>query len=1174
MRVMNAGDGYKYLLRSVAAGDGNRSLSTPLTRYYAETGTPPGYWLGTGVHAFGAGELAQGETVTEAQLAALLGAGLDPVTGDPLGRAYPAYTSIPDRVAARIGELPADLSAEERDARVDQIKAEEETKGSRQAVAGFDFTFSVPKSMSVLWGITDADTQAMIVEAHHAAIAQVVAFLEREVAATRAGVASGDGAVAQVDVVGIAATAYDHWDSRCGDPQLHTHVVVSNKVKTVMDGRWRSLDSRPIHAAVVALSEHYNAVLADRMTGTFGVEWQQRQRGEDRNPSWEITGVADELIGEFSSRSRAIEIEKDRLIAEYVTRRGRKPSRATVIRLRAQATLATRPEKQVRSLADLSTEWRGRAGRILGAAATDWARSLVTDAPHQVSHASDVPLDLTSAVGARVTGIVSQKRATWRHWNLWAEAVRQTMGWRFTTAEDREAITAMIVEAAERHSIALTPGELHLSPTEFRRGDGTSVFRPRHSVVYSSEAILAAEARLLAGAEDRTAPGVDAAVIQGVAERDKQRPLTEQQTAALVSIATSHRHLDLLIGPAGAGKTTTMSALRQAWTLTHGRGSVVGLAPSASAAHVLASDLGITCENTAKWLHEYDHDRADFKSGQLVIVDEASLASTQTLDRLSAIAAKAGAKVLLVGDWAQLQSVDAGGGFALLADARDDTPELTDIHRFVHEWERTASLDLREGRPEAIDAYATHQRLREGTTEDMIDAAYRAWRADVRAGRASVLVTDSAHLVDTLNARARAERLLTGETVAGREAVLARGARASTGDMVITRRNDRRLRSLRGGWVRNGDRWTVVDVHRNGALVVRRADSRWGDVVTLPPDYVGEYVDLGYAITAHRAQGITVDFAHVIASAKTTLESLYVALTRGRWANIAYVALDDPDDSHAPPHPDDVNGRTVLYGVLQHSGVELSAHQTMTAEQDLWGSVAQVAAEYETIAAVAQRDRWTTLVTGCGLDPDQTEAVLASTAFGPLGSALRRAEALGHDVDRLLPELVARRSLADADDPAAVLVHRVNTAISRTPGGKRRRATHLIAGLIPEALGPMTDEMRQALNDRKDNIEAHAQALAEEAVASKARWARRLGTPPTDRHARQKWLTQAATVAAYRDRYRITASTALGVGADSEAQRLDESRAKLAIARAAAIARRTDDATQGSVSFESPSIQV
>jgi conjugative relaxase-like TrwC/TraI family protein len=83
-------------------------------------------------------------------------------------------------------------------------------------------------------------------------------------------------------VAGVAATAYDHWDSRCGDPQLHTHVVISNKVTTLLDGKWRSLDSRPMHAAVVALSEHYNAVLADRLTGTFGLGWEQRARGEDR----------------------------------------------------------------------------------------------------------------------------------------------------------------------------------------------------------------------------------------------------------------------------------------------------------------------------------------------------------------------------------------------------------------------------------------------------------------------------------------------------------------------------------------------------------------------------------------------------------------------------------------------------------------------------------------------------------------------------------------------------------------------------------------------------------------------------------------------------------------------------------------------------------------------------
>lgn len=130
--------------------------------------------------------------------------------------------------------------------------------------------------------------------------------------------ADGDGAVAQEDIVGIAATAYDHWDSRLGDPQLHTHVVISNKVKTVQDGRWRSLDGRPMHAAVVAISEHYNAVLADRITRTFGIEWDQRDRGKDRNSAWELAPVSEVLIREFSSRSRAIDKEKDRLIEEYV----------------------------------------------------------------------------------------------------------------------------------------------------------------------------------------------------------------------------------------------------------------------------------------------------------------------------------------------------------------------------------------------------------------------------------------------------------------------------------------------------------------------------------------------------------------------------------------------------------------------------------------------------------------------------------------------------------------------------------------------------------------------------------------------------------------------------------------------------------------------------------------
>src|SRR4051794_7512621 len=109
MRVMSAGDGYKYLLRTVAAGDGHRSLSTPLTRYYAEAGTPPGMWLGKGVAQLGDGPLAVGDPVSEAQLQLLVGMGRAPVTGEPLGQAYPAYASAADRIARRTARLGTDL---------------------------------------------------------------------------------------------------------------------------------------------------------------------------------------------------------------------------------------------------------------------------------------------------------------------------------------------------------------------------------------------------------------------------------------------------------------------------------------------------------------------------------------------------------------------------------------------------------------------------------------------------------------------------------------------------------------------------------------------------------------------------------------------------------------------------------------------------------------------------------------------------------------------------------------------------------------------------------------------------------------------------------------------------------------------------------------------------------
>jgi conjugative relaxase-like TrwC/TraI family protein len=1144
LRRVSAGSGYQYLLRSVAAGDGSRALSTPLTRYYSDVGTPPGRWLGSGIGAFGSGQLAAGMQVTEEQLALLIGMGRDPITAEQLGRAYPSYKRLTDRIEERVAALDPEMTQDDCTVETSRIEAEETAAGMRHAVAGFDLTFSVPKSVSVLWGVADAATQERIADAHHAAVADVVDLFEREVAATRAGISDSDGAVAQVSVAGVAAVAYDHFDSRAGDPQLHTHVVISNKVVTVMDGRWRSIDGRPVFSSVTGLSAHYNALLADRLSRVIGVEWELRQRGADRNPQWEIAGISDELIAEFSSRAREIELKKDELIAEYVARRGRMPSPKTIVELRAQATLATRPPKELRSLVDLTAEWRRRASERLGADATAWAATLLGagGAPLTVD---DVPLGAIEAIATDVVAAVEVKRAVWTHWNVMAEASKQTMDLRFATTSDREAVVSMVVDAAQRQSVSLTPPELASSPVRFQREDGTSLFRPRHSAKYSSTAIIEAEARLLDRAEARTAPTVRPSALGRVLSHSRA-PLSSRQRAALESITRSGRQVDLLVGPAGAGKTKAMRSLRSAWIVEHGQGSVIGLAPSATAAQALEDDLGVVCDNTAKWLHEYDLGRTDLRAGQLVIIDEATLAGTTTLDRISAIAEAVEAKVLLVGDPHQLQSVEAGGAFALLVDRRTDAPELTDIHRFVNEWEKHASLALRRGEVEVISTYVRQKRIREGQTDEMLDRAYEAWRADCSVGKASILVTESSHAVRSLNERARAERLLLDGAVDGREIPLAAGNSASVGDLVITRRNERTLRTSRGGWVKNGDRWRVVDIRRDGSMLVDRLDPRLRGKTVLLAEYVGEYVDLGYAVTAHRAQGITVDTSHVVVTPATTRENLYVSMSRGRESNMAYVALDQPDDSHSTPEPDEVTARTVLFGVLQHSGASMSAHQTMEAEYAIHGGIDRLAAELETIAADAQHDRFVELLRRSGLTPDQHEAVVQSSAFGPLTASLRRAEAYHHDLETLVPRVVGRHGLDDADDIAAVLRYRVEQAAASPPRNCRLRP-RLIAGLIPEPLGEMSADDRRSIDERAELIETRALAVATAAMDAGAPWTRRLGTAPTEARANELWLLAAASVAAYRDRYKITSPFPVGGGSKHVAQRADRERALAAL---------------------------
>lgn len=1151
--VVAAGDGVGYLLRSVVRGDCDLAEPSAVLRYYTEAGTPPGRWLGKGIAEFGDGKLKPGDTVTEEQLKRLIGVGLDPVTGEPLGLTFPEAAGF----------------------------------SNRKVVAGFDLTFSVPKSVSVLWGLTDRQSKALILAAHHGALAEVVDFFEREIAATRI----GHGGTAQVDVVGVAAVAYDHWDSRAHDPQLHTHLVISNKARTLIDGQWRTLDSRAMYKAQVALSEHYNAVLMDRLTGTFGIGWDQRDRGERRTKAWEITGVPEGLISEFSSRSRDVDVRTDQLIAQYEARHGRRPSPETINKLRAQATLETRPEKQIRSLADLTTEWHHRATSHVGEA-TAWAHEVIASGLGHTFRADDVSADLVDKLGARVVDVVSQKRATWTYWNLWAEATRQTMGVRLASHEEREQLVSRVVSAAQARSLPLTPPELAPTPAMLLRADGSSALRPRHHVVYSNTRVMAAETRLLTRAEGTSGPVAGRSGLRvAVQARYRGHHLTDEQMTALVSIATSGRVVDVLVGPAGTGKTTAMSALLTAWHHDHGPGSVIGLAPSAAAAKVLADDLGISCDTTARWLTSHHHGHTQFTQGQLVIVDEASLASTMDLDRITAAVEQVGTKALLVGDPAQLQSVDAGGALGMLVEARNTAavedptlvargaPTLTGVHRFRHDWEKTASLALRDGDVSVIDTYNHHDRIRHGTTAEMIDTAYAAWQRSIAAGETSVLVAEATTVVHDLNQRARADRIMTSLTSPGRDVPLADGDRASVGDLVITRRNDRTLTTMRdvldGGFVRNGDRWQITAVHQDGSVEARREGQKLGASVLLPADYVAEHLDLGYAVTAHRAQGLTVDSSHILVTRSTTRENLYVAMTRGRDTNMAYVALDQPTTDHNPRPDDKTTARSILFGVLQHSGAELSAHQSWTAENHKWTGIAQLAAEYDTIASLAQRDRWAdlvlrTFITDGRLTPAEARTAIDSDSFWSLCAELRRIEAAGHDVHATLRRVVGQRNLIDADDPCAAVLTRLSRDERRNARPSRHLAP-LIAGLIPPAVGPMPDDVRNALEERARLIEERATTLARTAIQNRAGWVQRMGYD-VSLYGHGPVPRELVVVAAYREKYGITGREPLGPASNDLRQGHDRETVRAAIIKA----RRTTQLVPQTLprSIPSPSIGI
>lgn len=1087
---LSAGAGYLYLLRHTACGDVQRAVATPLTAYYTEAGYPPGRWYGAGLAGLADGlGLATGSAVNEEQMAALYGAGRDPLTGVGLGKAYPTFTPLAERIARKMATLPDDLDPQQRKDQTAAIQACEDSRSSPCGVAGFDLTFTIPKSASVLWALADPRTQAAVAESHRAAVDDVLAFLEARALFTR----TGSAGCAQVPTLGMMATAFDHWDTRTGDPNLHTHVVIANKVQGP-DGVWRSLDSRALHHAAVAVSEMYDDLLADHLAVRLPVKWEWRTRGERRTPAFELDGIDDRLLSEFSTRSVQVDAAmRDRLV-DFHTAHGRGPTRVEVLQLRQQATRATRPAKSPHPLSDLLARWRVQAHQLTGhppQAIADGAlhaerRPLRIDqiSPEMVRRLAEITLDDVMA-----------RRSTWTPWNVLTEAARTTRGLRMASSADRLAFVDQVAAAVLDASTPLDPPDLVKMPQEYRRPDGSSVFTRPGEHRFSHPRLLDAEQRLL---EANTATGASQ-VPEHVAQRLATTPqhatrtgqavkLADDQVAAVIAIATSGRHLDVLVGPAGTGKTTTLRALRAAWETTYGRGSVLGLAPSATAAHELSAALDIGCENTAKWLYEttgpggvqrvavlaglqqrratttdlpavrrldvaratleHEQQRWTLRPGQLLVVDEASLAGTLALDNLREQAMAAGAKLLLVGDHRQLTSVDAGGAFGLLAE-QGRSLELRSLWRFRNRWEAGATRRLRHGDLDVLDDYEQHGRLQSGPAEAMLEAAYLGWQASEQTGQAAVLVASDTHTVEALNARAHEDRVTAGLVSPDGVSLSSAGERGQVGvgDRVVTRRNNRRLAVPGHGHVRNGSLWTVVATGPDGSMTVSPADRHVthgcepdpASTVTLPAAYVAEHVDLGYATTAHRAQGLTVDACHTLVGPGMSREALYVAMTRGRDANIAYVATDavDPACDQLPDVHATRTGRQILEQVLATSSAELSATQMLVQRQTEARSLKTLSPIRETLVAEVDVRRWQPLLGECGLTGDQAERVLDSPARGALFAALREGDNLGHSMPRVLARLIAARPLNAPDDPtrdvAAVLHERVDRWLETAP---------------------------------------------------------------------------------------------------------------------------------------------
>ena len=844
---------------SPAGGTGGgpaRAVAAYLTEYLVAAKEEPGVWVGDAAR-----RLALEGQVERADLVAVL-EGRDPRDRGALGRVFTARVLTDGRVV--------------------------------RPVIGFDATFSAPKSVSVMWALTQDEGWA---QAHDGAVRAVIDHVQAWGATTRVRVRGGREFP---DTGGLIVAVFRQHTSRADDPQLHTHTFISSKVQTA-DGGWWALDARYLKRYQRMLGGLYQSVLRAELTARYGVAW-----GAVVNGQAELAEVPGELIEQFSKRSGQLDPVVTAKVEVFTGRNGRPPTsyeRAALIR---EAALDSRDPKAGNTVGVLLEDWAGQAAGL------GWDRERLT---HHVTPIEQVRAARQSARSLGVIGLtgdwVAHQGDADGLWDRVTSVVSRASTWHrgdvVRAVTDLTGAPAVMSGARWAHLIDTTvDGYLRARcvnldpPSPDRgdggvRGDGRSVRIDPMVGPYTTGAILAQEEHLITWALDHTPdvahPSVTTArVLTGGIRLDS----TQHAAAAAVA---GHDELVVIVGPAGTGKTTMLAA---AVTDLHTQGrGVFGVAPSNQAAHVLAVETAMATDSVAKLL--YEHARADRSAGSgwqlavgtTVVVDEAGMLATGDLYELTVLADRYRWRLVLVGDPFQLPAVGRGGMFGELAGYT--TPiELDRVRRFTNDWEGPASLALRRADPTVIDTYERHGRVRAGTFDDLATAVTEVWLRDRDDGRTVAITAATNDEVDRLNTSIQNARLQLGHLDPAWAVPGGGGDRLHPGDLVATRANRRDLTTTSGVMIKNRALWTVAHTAPGtGDVTLVGADG----TVTVPADYVRDHVRLAYAATVYGTQGATMDHAITMVSGATDHRNLYVGATRGRDSNELYVIADDVTDA-------------------------------------------------------------------------------------------------------------------------------------------------------------------------------------------------------------------------------------------------------------------------------------